>query len=50
MVLIGAGIQLINLMLLLISIAVFILFAVVLFKLNKALDIWLKKNRDSNEY
>ena len=47
---IGIGFQLINLAVLFLGIVVFILFAIVLFKRNKALDIWLKKNRDNNEY
>ena len=39
------GVSIINILLLLAGIAGFVLFLIVLFKLNKALDIWLERNR-----
>jgi len=39
------GISVINILFLLAGIAGFVLFLMVLFKLNKALDIWLEQNK-----
>ena len=38
------GVQIINVLLLLGGLAGFVLFVMVLFKLNKALNIWLEQN------
>lgn len=43
-----AVLQLVNVIFLIGTIAVFVLFVVVLIKMNKALTIWLRKN--GNEY
>jgi hypothetical protein len=40
------GFQLVNIVFLIGGIFAFVLFVVVMVKLNKALNIWLKKNRD----
>jgi len=40
-------IQLINLALVLFGVATMVLFFIVLLKLNKALDIWLRNNQES---
>lgn len=37
--------QILNMLIILGSIALFVLFIIVLIKLNKALNIWLEKNR-----
>ncbi len=49
MAFVALGFQYLNLILLLLSLSGAVLFFMVLFKLNKALDIWLRKNRNDKE-
>ena len=39
------GVQILNILLLVLGVAGFVLLVMVLLKLNKALSIWLEKNR-----